>query len=194
MSPARAGTLKVVPSILSWEIKKLILEQQQDLNCLQLLTCIFCWLRLLCDTYIFSVELLYKTTPVGTCNSERFDGAYISGPVYTYVICLKDGWLYFARFIHAEFFRLHLFSELGGVSSNNTWSDIFSFYQSCRYLASFVNKQRSKEGFCGKNVLTSFTTDCVYNTSWICTLLLTVSFYNEDRVRPKCCLLRGNAV
>ncbi len=68
------------------------------------------------------------------------------------------------------------------MSSNNTWSGIFSFYQSYRYLASCVNKQRSKEGVCGKDVLTSFTTDCVYNTSWICTLLLTVSFYNEDTV------------
>ncbi len=31
-----------------------------------------------------------------------------------------------------------------GLTRNNTWSDIFSFYQSCRYLASYVNKQRSK--------------------------------------------------
>jgi hypothetical protein len=41
-------------------------------------------LRLIAYAVVFSVQLLLETTPVGTCNSERFGSAYISDTVYAY--------------------------------------------------------------------------------------------------------------
>ena len=41
-------------------------------------------LRLIGYAVVFSDQLLLETTPVGTCNSERFASAYISDTVYAY--------------------------------------------------------------------------------------------------------------